>query len=171
MTRYAPAFDAVVAPDARVERLADGFTWAEGPAWVADGGYLLFTDVPENRLHRWSESEGLSVFLEPSGYAGSDTEALREAGANGLSVESAGTVLMADSSSRSIERLDLATKRLEEGKADLFAFGRPYIANPDLVARMRAGAPLAKPDESTMYGGGAEGYVDYPPMDATADQA
>ena len=67
--------------------------------------------------------------------------------------------------------LDLATKRLEEGKADLFAFGRPYIANPDLVARMKAGAPLAKPDESTMYGGGAEGYVDYPPMDATADQA
>ena len=54
VTRYAPAFDAVVAPDARVERLAEGFTWAEGPAWVADGGYLLFTDVPEKRLHRWS---------------------------------------------------------------------------------------------------------------------
>ncbi len=111
LTTWSPAFADVVARDARIERLADGFTWSEGPAWVADGGHLLFNDVPENTLYRWSEADGLSVFLSPSGYAGSDTAALREAGANGLFVEPAGTVLMADSGSRTVERFDPATKR------------------------------------------------------------
>ncbi|HEX7856383.1 MAG TPA: alkene reductase [Sphingobium sp.] len=58
--------------------------------------------------------------------------------------------------------LDLANARLAEGKADLFAFGRPSIANPDLVDRLKTGAPLAQPDIATLYGGGAEGYTDYP---------
>ncbi|MDR6992737.1 gluconolactonase [Luteimonas sp. 3794] len=111
LSQYAPGFDAVVASDARIEQLAEGFTWAEGPAWIADGGYVLFTDVPENRIHRWSETDGLSVFLEPSGYAGPPLDVLREAGANGLFAEPDGTVLLADSGNRSVERLDLATKR------------------------------------------------------------
>lgn len=66
--------------------------------------------------------------------------------------------------------LDLATSRLADGKADLFAFGRPYIANPDLVERLRAGAPLAQIDPTTLYGGGAAGYIDYPVMAEVAGQ-
>ncbi len=46
--------------------------------------------------------------------------------------------------------------------ADLVAFGKLYIANPDLVERMRDNAPLNAPDKTTFYGGGAEGYTDYP---------
>lgn len=60
--------------------------------------------------------------------------------------------------------LDLAVSRLAEGKADLFAFGRPFIANPDLVERLRTGAPLASIDPATIYGGGAKGYTDYPAL-------
>ncbi len=60
--------------------------------------------------------------------------------------------------------LDLATTRLDEGRADLFAFGRPFISNPDLVERLKTGAPLARPDPATLYGGGAAGYIDYPTM-------
>ncbi|ETF03806.1 12-oxophytodienoate reductase [Advenella kashmirensis W13003] len=60
--------------------------------------------------------------------------------------------------------LELANARLEEGKADLFAFGRPFIANPDLVERLKAGAPLADLDQATLYGGGAKGYIDYPAL-------
>jgi len=63
---------------------------------------------------------------------------------------------------------ELANARLEEGKADLFAFGRPFIANPDLVERLKAGAPLATLDQATLYGGGAKGYIDYPAL-APAD--
>ncbi|NWA28599.1 alkene reductase [Pseudomonas gingeri] len=60
--------------------------------------------------------------------------------------------------------LDLATSRLIEGKADLFAFGRPFIANPDLVERLKSAAPLAALDPSTLFGGGAAGYIDYPAL-------
>lgn len=58
--------------------------------------------------------------------------------------------------------LELATAGLTEGKADLYAFGRAFISNPDLVERLKTGAPLAKPDPATLYGGGAAGYIDYP---------
>ena len=54
------------------------------------------------------------------------------------------------------------------GNADLVAFGVPYIANPDLVARLRSDAPLNKPDPSTFYGEGQGGYTDYPALDARA---
>ena len=50
--------------------------------------------------------------------------------------------------------------------ADLVAFGRPFIANPDLVRRLREDAPLNKPDRTTFYGGGAKGYTDYPTLQA-----
>ena len=50
------------------------------------------------------------------------------------------------------------------GGADLVAFGRPYIANPDLVERLRKEAPLNAPDKTTFYGGGAKGYTDYPAL-------
>jgi N-ethylmaleimide reductase len=63
--------------------------------------------------------------------------------------------------------LDLALTARTEGKADLIAFGRPYIANPDLVERLRIGAPLNKPDPATMYGGAAGGYIDYPTLKAS----
>lgn len=64
--------------------------------------------------------------------------------------------------------LELATSRLNDGKGDLFAFGRPFIANPDLVERLLAGAPLNAPDPATMYGGGTEGYIDYPTLMETS---
>jgi N-ethylmaleimide reductase len=58
--------------------------------------------------------------------------------------------------------LGLATSHLADGKADLIAFGRPFIANPDLVERLQTGAPLAEINPATLYGGGAAGYTDYP---------
>lgn len=111
LTTFAPEFSEVVAPEARIETLAEGFTWSEGPAWVRDGGYLLFTDVPENRLYRWSERDGLSLLLSPSGYAGPEQATLREPGANGLYPEPGGTLLLADSGSRNLARFDPAGKR------------------------------------------------------------
>ncbi|MSU91004.1 N-ethylmaleimide reductase [Rhodobacteraceae bacterium 2CG4] len=59
----------------------------------------------------------------------------------------------------------LALDAVETGAVDLVAFGRPFIANPDLVARLERDAPLAQPDPETMYGGGAEGLTDYPALD------
>jgi N-ethylmaleimide reductase len=60
--------------------------------------------------------------------------------------------------------LALAEKVLSANEADLIAFGKPFIANPDLVARFRAGAALNEPDKATFYGGGEKGYTDYPTL-------
>jgi N-ethylmaleimide reductase len=59
----------------------------------------------------------------------------------------------------------MAERAVASGEADLVAFGRPFIANPDLVERLRTGAPLAALNQKTLYGGGAEGYTDYPALD------
>lgn len=109
--RLAPGLDALIDPNARIEKLAEGFAWSEGPVWVRQGGYLLFSDVPGNRMHRWSERDGLSVFLEPSGLAGPVPPSLREAGSNGLIPGRGNTILLADSGSRTIARLDLTTRQ------------------------------------------------------------
>ncbi|WP_404337844.1 alkene reductase [Sphingomonas sp. MMS12-HWE2-04] len=58
----------------------------------------------------------------------------------------------------------LAEEQLAAGKADLFAFGRGFIANPDFVERLESGADLNQLDPSTLYGGGAKGYIDYPTL-------
>lgn len=61
---------------------------------------------------------------------------------------------------------DLANKVLSANEADLIAFGKPFISNPDLVERLKRGAPLNAWDKATFYGGGAKGYTDYPTLEA-----
>ena len=67
--------------------------------------------------------------------------------------------------------LELANKVLAANEADLIAFGKPFISNPDLVERLKSGAPLNTPDKATFYGGGAKGYTDYPALDGALDAA
>lgn len=109
--RYDPAIDAIVPANARTEKLASGFTWSEGPVWIADGSYLLFTDVPGNTMYRWSEKDGVSVFLKPSGYAGTEKGIFREPGANGLFPDKPGSILLADHGNRWVARFDVKTKQ------------------------------------------------------------
>jgi N-ethylmaleimide reductase len=66
---------------------------------------------------------------------------------------------------------ELATKVLAANAADLIAFGKPFIANPDLVERLKRGAPLNVPDKATFYGGDAKGYTDYPALNEALDAA
>ena len=68
--RLGPEMDLYVPKDAVIEILAEGFGWSEGPLWVNELNALLFSDVPMNKIYRWDEKNGLSVFLEPSGYTG-----------------------------------------------------------------------------------------------------
>jgi N-ethylmaleimide reductase len=67
--------------------------------------------------------------------------------------------------------LALANKVLAADEADLIAFGKPFISNPDLVERLKSGAPLNEQDKSTFYGGGAKGYTDYPALGDALDAA
>ena len=63
---------------------------------------------------------------------------------------------------------ELASEAVGSGYADLVAFGRPYVANPDLVERLRSGAPLNEVDQAHLYGGDARGYTDYPTLETVA---
>src|SRR6516164_8629083 len=70
-----PRFEAIKPPfNAAVERLATGFRWAEGPVWFGDGRYLLWSDIPNNRIMRWNEETcATSVFRKPSNHANGNT--------------------------------------------------------------------------------------------------
>ncbi len=69
-----PRFEKYSQFNAAVERLWTGARWAEGPVWSADGRYLLFSDIPNNRILRWTEESGaVSVFRSPSNYANGNT--------------------------------------------------------------------------------------------------
>jgi len=103
--RLHPAINELISADAEVELLAEGFDWSEGPAWVADGDYLLFSDIPPNSIYRWSERDGIRLFLKPSGYDGSRTD-LREPGSNGLAIDGNGSLILAEHGNRRIARLE-----------------------------------------------------------------
>lgn len=68
-----PKFSRFLLHNAPLERLASGCRWTEGPVWFGDGGYLLFSDIPNDRILRWSEREGLSIYRQPSAYANGGT--------------------------------------------------------------------------------------------------
>jgi gluconolactonase len=64
--RLDPKLDELLAPDAKLEKLAEGFDWSEGPIWIKKGAYLLFSDVPQNVVYRWKEGEKVTEFLKPT---------------------------------------------------------------------------------------------------------
>ena len=104
-----PEFSRLVSKGEQVRVVADGITWAEGPLWVRQGSYLLFSDVPKNRIYRWAPADkSASIFIEPSGP--SDTTGLREAGANGLKAGPQGSILAAGSGDRALVLINLKTK-------------------------------------------------------------
>jgi gluconolactonase len=107
--RIDPRLDQIVPKDARVERIAEGFDWSEGPVWDRRGGYLLFSDVPKNTVFKWQKGQGVSVFLKPSGYTG---EAPRggEPGSNGLLMDSQGRLILCQHGDRRMARLEEGRK-------------------------------------------------------------
>ena len=99
-----PAFDALVPTDAMIEELAGGFGFTEGPAWVDDdGGYLLFSDIPGNRIVRWASDGTVSDFLNPV-YEGEYEEG-RIVGSNGIIVDPAGDIVFTEHFNGRISRI------------------------------------------------------------------
>jgi gluconolactonase len=102
--RLDPAFDKLVAADAKIEVLAEGFRWSEGPTWY-DGG-VVFSDVLANTAYRWKPGmTKAEVFLKPSGLTTS-TPGFREPGSNGLAVDREGRLLLCQHGNRQVARLE-----------------------------------------------------------------
>ena len=103
--RLDPALDDLVPQGAVLEILAEGFDWSEGPVWIKEGGFVLFSDIPPNAIYRWKEGEGHTLYLNPSGYT-SDTPRTGEVGSNGLTLDAEGRLVLAQHGDRRIARLD-----------------------------------------------------------------
>ena len=97
--------------EADIEVLSSGFLWSEGPVWVPEkehphGGYLLFSDIPNNRVVRWDEGKGAETWLKPSGYTGAEPYG-GEPGCNGLLLNAEGQLISCEHGDR---RLSVLTK-------------------------------------------------------------
>ena len=103
--RKDPKFDALIAPDAKVEELAGGFKWSEGPVWDKKHSQVLFCDIPNNMIYKWSEKEGLKEFLKPSGYTGSEPFTGTEPGSNGLAFHKDGHLVLCQHGDRRVSKL------------------------------------------------------------------
>ena len=97
----------LIPPDAVVEVLAEGFEWSEGPVWSQKHESVLFNDIPENTTFQWNETDGLSIFLRPAGYAVGDNPPGNELGSNGLYVHpQTGDLVFCDHGNRCIAVLN-----------------------------------------------------------------
>jgi gluconolactonase len=105
--RLDPALDAIVPENPKVFKLAERFTFTEGPVWVArDGGYLLFSDPNENKIWKYTAAGALSLFREQSGYDGADIAEYRQPGSNGLALDPQGRLTINQHGNRRVMRLE-----------------------------------------------------------------
>ena len=121
----------LVSLDAKLEILGEGFEWAEGPVWVKDGGYLLFSDVPTNIIHKWKEGEKITEFLKPSGYTGIMPYS-HESGSNGLTLSNDGQLIACEHGDRRVSIMPISGMGGKYSLADNYQ-GKRFNSPNDVV--------------------------------------
>jgi gluconolactonase len=137
--------------------IGEGFQWSEGPVWVDEHQFLLFSDVPANTIYSWTESDGIQSYLEPSGYTGTSGRG-GEIGSNGLIISNEGDLLLCQHGDRQIARMnaDLIDPAPEfESLADHYD-GMKFNSPNDLVQHSSGSIYFTDPPY------GLEGYIDDP---------
>ena len=104
--RLDPAMDAIVPLNAKIFKIADGFRFTEGPVWVREGRYLLFSDPNSNVIFKYSGDGRLSVFREKSGYAGTDIAEYGQPGSNGLTLDPRGRLTINQHGNHRVIRIE-----------------------------------------------------------------
>lgn len=94
----------IVDTSMKIEILADGFTWSEGPLWLPSENKVIFSDVPENTIYSWDEKNGKKIYLKPSGYTISDTRGGKE-GSNGLAINKENQLILCQHGNRSVAKM------------------------------------------------------------------
>ena len=144
---HKPQMQQVVASDAKLEQLAEGFRWSEGPIAEPGSGDILFSDVPENKVYRWNEQQGLTVYLQPSGYTGLYPQNNHQQGANGLIFNQKNQLVLAQHGDRRLALL--------QGVSD----GQPQYQT--LVTQFN-GKLLNSPNDLVQHSSGAYYFTDPP---------
>jgi len=103
--RIDPAFDSIISSNAIPEIIADSFAWSEGPLWIDNKKMLLFSDIPNNTVYKWTEAKGKEIYLKPSGYTGSVARG-GETGSNGLILNKDGKLVLCQHGNRQMAMMD-----------------------------------------------------------------
>ena len=111
VVRLDSRFDKLVPSNLKIEKIAGGHKWVEGPVWNRKEAYLLFSDIPNNSIYKWQEHRGESLFLKPSGYTGKAPFGGTEPGSNGLAFDPAGRLVLAEHGDRRIARLERSGRK------------------------------------------------------------
>jgi len=169
--RVDPRFDELVPADAKLEVLAEGFEWTEGPVWSKFEGYLLFSDIPRNTIYRWDEENGLRVYIRPAGYSGAEPPGF-ELGTNGLLFDAEGRLVACDHGNRQIVRFDTTNftrttladryegKRLNSPNDAVFrSNGDLYFTDPPYGLRGLNDSPLKELPYNGVYRLSADGEL------------
>jgi len=107
--RLDPGLDAIVPAGAKLEKLGTCCKWTEGPVWI-HAGYLLFADIPGNRIMKWTPAGGISVFMHPTGFLGQEAYGGPESGSNGMTLDRRGRLTIAGHAQRDVYRLESLAK-------------------------------------------------------------
>jgi len=95
----------ILDPNTAIKVLASGFSWTEGPLWIEDGNYLLFSDIPNNKVYKLDSKNDTTTYLSPSGYTGKDFKG-KEPGANGLLLNPEGELVLLQHGDRKISKMN-----------------------------------------------------------------
>lgn len=132
VVRVDPAINDIVPLNPKIYKLADGFRFSEGPVWVREGGYLLFSDPNSNIIWKYEDNGQLSIFREKSGYAGADIAEYGQPGSNGITLDPHGRLVFAQHGNHRVVRLE--NDGSETVLADSYR-GRRLNSPNDLVYR------------------------------------
>ena len=103
--RLSPEINNLIDSNAKIEILAEGFEWSEGPIWSTKLNSLLFSDVPNNVIYIWNENNGINVFAKPIGYSG-QVPNNKKAGTNGLTIDANGNLIVCMHGDRMIAKIE-----------------------------------------------------------------
>ncbi len=119
--RNDPDLDAIISTDAPIEILAEGYNWSEGPVWIEKDNMLLFSDVPENIVYKWTEENGAEPYLTPSGFTGDSTRS-NERGSNGLILHN-GSLILCQHGNRQVAKMNAP---IEDPRPEYIAIASTY---------------------------------------------
>jgi gluconolactonase len=156
--RLDPALDKLVPADAKMEVVGEGFAWCEGPVWISspppsrgggdqEGGFLLFSDIPNNAIMRWDAKSGVTQYLKPAGYTG-DGPRGGESGSNGLAVNAKGLLILCQHGDRRVASLELTPENQ-----------RPRFVT---LASGYQGKRFNSPNDAAVHSNGAIYFTDPP---------
>ena len=147
LERLDPSVDALVGKNLKIEEISKGYAWTEGPVWIEEKQMLLFSDIPNNRVMKWTKEKGAELYLSPAGYTGTATRG-GETGSNGLLLNHKNQLVLCQHGDRRIALMDAS---LDNPQAKFITLAHTY-----------QGKKLNSPNDAVFHKNGDLYFTDPP---------